>query len=351
MKVVSVVGARPQFVKAAMVSRALRERCQEVLVHTGQHYDDNMSRIFFDELDLPQPDIHLEAGSGTHAAQTGQMMIALEQVLLDQQPQWVLVYGDTNSTLAGALTAAKLQMPVAHVEAGLRSYNRSMPEEINRVVCDHISSALFCPTGQAVQNLAQEGIHQGVHQVGDVMGDALDYFLPHARQKSAVLQRLELKSDGYALATVHRAANTDDPRRLRTILAALGRLALPVVFPVHPRTRKVIESLDIRPAGNLLLIDPVGYLDMLQLEAHADCILTDSGGMQKEAYWLGVRCITLREETEWVETVAAGWNCLVGADAGAIVRAVTHWQPGREREPLYGDGQAAQKIGQILAAS
>ena len=351
MKVASIVGARPQFVKAAMVSRAIRAVGQEVLVHTGQHYDANMSRVFFDELNIPQPDMHLGIGSGTHAEQTGKMMIEIEKVLLQERPDFTLVYGDTNSTLAGALSAVKLNIPVAHVEAGLRSYNRSMPEEINRVLCDSISSFLFCPTHVSVDNLAREGVTSGVYQVGDVMGDALDYYIAQAQARSTILVDHHLLPKGYALVTVHRAVNTDDQQRLERILVALGRLGMPVVFPMHPRTQKAIEQYHMAVPISVQVIDPVGYLDMLQLEANADCILTDSGGVQKEAYWLGVRCVTLREETEWVETVESGWNCLVGSDADALVEAVTSWWPTEQRQPFYGDGHAAEKISQILTAS
>ncbi len=348
MKVISIVGARPQFIKAAMLSRALRSRCQEILLHTGQHYDDNMSRVFFEELELPEPDIYLGVGSGGHAEQTGRMMIGIEQVLLKERPNWVVVFGDTNSTLAGALAAAKLQIKVAHVEAGLRSYQRAMPEEINRVLCDHISDALFCPTQNAVDNLAREGINKGVFVVGDVMADALYSFVQLAPHKVNPLAALGLQSRSYALVTVHRAANTDDPSRLAAILDGLSNLEMPVVFPVHPRTHKVIEKTRLKTGGNVRLIEPVGYLEMLMLESNANCILTDSGGMQKEAYWLGVRCITLRDETEWVETVALGWNKLVGADSAAIVDAVKNWHPTGERQPVYGDGHTAEKIRDIL---
>lgn len=348
MKVISVVGARPQFIKAAMVSRALRPRCQEILVHTGQHYDENMSQVFFNELELPEPDVYLGVGSGSHATQTGRMMAGLEEILLRERPDWLVVYGDTNTTLAGGLAAAKLQVPVAHVEAGLRSYQRAMPEEINRVLVDHISDALFCPTGQAVDNLAKEGISQGVHVVGDVMADALQHFIRLAPRKIDVLAGLELEPGGYALATVHRAANTDDSARLKAILAAFEQLSLPVVFPVHPRTRKAIRDLGLAANRNVRMIEPVGYLAMIQLEANAGCILTDSGGVQKEAYWAGVRCVTLRDETEWVETVGLGWNKLVGADTSAILDAVENWHPAGERAPVYGDGTSAEKISTIL---
>ncbi|MBN1995617.1 MAG: UDP-N-acetylglucosamine 2-epimerase (non-hydrolyzing) [Anaerolineae bacterium] len=349
MKIVSVVGARPQFVKAAVVSRVLREKHTEILVHTGQHYDDEMSRVFFEELKLPEPEVNLEVGSGPQGRQTGRMLTRLEAVLLAEQPDWVLVYGDTNSTLAGALAAAKLHLPVAHVEAGLRSFNRAMPEEINRLVADHVSTLLFCPSQTAVDNLAAEGITTGVHLVGDVMADALAFAAKLAQKQSNVLARLKLAPKQYLLATVHRAENTNDPARLSNILAAFDALAEPVVFPVHPRTRKVIMSLAYTPAPHVHLIEPVGYLDMVKLAQAARLILTDSGGLQKEACWLGVPCITLRDETEWVETVQAGWNILAGADTGQITQAVETFSPPSPPPALYGDGQAAQRIGQILA--
>ncbi|MCC6146917.1 MAG: UDP-N-acetylglucosamine 2-epimerase (non-hydrolyzing) [Anaerolineaceae bacterium] len=350
MKIISLVGARPQFIKAAMVSRALRPHCQEILVHTGQHYDGNMSQVFFDELELPEPDLFLGVGSGSHAVQTGRMMTGVEEILLKEKPDWLVVYGDTNTTLAGALAAAKLQTPIAHVEAGLRSFQRAMPEEINRVLVDHISTALFCPTQPAVDNLAREGISQGVHIVGDVMADALLHFIQLAPHKTTILADLKLEPGKYALATIHRAANTDDPLRLKAILRAFEEADLPVIFPVHPRTRKVIRDLGIFTNNNVHMIDPVGYLAMLQLEANADCILTDSGGVQKEAYWVGVRCITLRDETEWVETVELGWNKLTGADTASIVAAVRYWRPTTNRTPVYGNGHSAEKISAILLA-
>lgn len=349
IRVVSIVGARPQFIKAAMVSHALRQQAEEVLVHTGQHYDASMSQNFFDELNLPAPDVYLGVGSGSHAEQTARMMIGVERVLMEQKPDWALVYGDTNSTLAGALAATKLGVAVAHVEAGLRSFDHFMPEEINRVLTDRVSKLLFCPTSQAVQNLAAEGICQGVVLVGDVMRDMLEYYLPLAQQRSTVRQKLGLGEDKpYALATVHRAANTDDPVRLKAIFDGLGSLPMPVILPLHPRTRRALAVRKLRIAQNVRIIDPLGYLDNLALQAAADCILTDSGGMQKEAYWLGVRCITLREETEWRETVQAGWNVLVGADTAAIVRAVETFHPSSPRPNLYGDGNSAVRIAGIL---
>ncbi len=347
-KIISIVGARPQFIKAAPISRALRLEFNEMLVHTGQHYDTEMSKIFFDELKIPLPDVNLGIGGGSHADQTGKMMVEIEKLILQSRPDYVLVYGDTNSTLAGALAAVKLQVPIAHVEAGLRSYNRSMPEEVNRILCDHVSSYLFCPTQVAVDNLAKEGVTKGVFLVGDVMQDALIYNLNLAREQSKVLERLGLQKNSYILATVHRAANTDDVGRLGAILDGFGGLSKPVILPLHPRTRRVISEAGLSLNGNIRLLDPVGYLDMLTLEQNADCILTDSGGIQKEAYLLGTRCITLREETEWVETVDAGWNKLVGVIPEKIRSAVENWHPSGERPAFYGDGRAAEHIRTIL---
>jgi len=351
MKILSVVGARPQFIKAAMVSRALKTHSQEILVHTGQHYDNNMSQIFFDELGVPEPDVYLNVGSGSHAEQTGLMMVGIEKILIDEKPDCTLVYGDTNSTLAGALSAAKLNIPVAHVEAGLRSFNRTMPEEINRVICDHISDLLFSPGETAVNNLSAEGVTRGVYLVGDVMADAVYNFIDLARQKSKLLESLGLKTREYGLLTIHRAGNTDEVGRLSSIFTALASIPMPIIFPVHPRTRKAIASQGLSLPGNVRDIEPLGYLDMLWMEANADCILTDSGGMQKEAYWLGTRCITLREETEWVETVELGWNQLAGTDPQLIVKAALTWKPEQERKPVYGDGHASEKITDILTHS
>ncbi len=352
MKIVTIVGARPQFIKAAPVSRILRQMHTEVLVHTGQHYDDNMSAVFFAELGLPQPDVNLGVGSAPHGAQTGAMLAGIEQVLLAEKPDWTLVYGDTNSTLAGALAAAKLHIPVAHVEAGLRSFNRAMPEEVNRVLTDHIADLLFCPSQTAVDNLVHEGITRGVYLVGDVMADALAYAAERAATHSDILQRLGLTEKGFLLATVHRAENTDDPVRLRAILDAFAALDEPIVFPVHPRTRARIEALNLKSKiQNPKSIAPVGYLDMVRLEQAARMILTDSGGIQKEAYWLGVPCVTLRDETEWVETVQAGWNVLAGAETERIVMAACHFAPPTAHPPLYGDGQSADKIALRLTSS
>ncbi|MBZ5706047.1 MAG: UDP-N-acetylglucosamine 2-epimerase (non-hydrolyzing) [Acidobacteriia bacterium] len=350
MKIVSIVGARPQFIKAAAVSRALREQHREILVHTGQHYDYEMSGIFFDGLDLPRPDVNLEVGSGSHAAQTAAMLKGIEDVLLAERPDYLLIYGDTNSTVAGALAASKLSVPVAHVEAGLRSFNRRMPEEINRVVADHLSELLLCPSDTAVQNLSAEGITRNVHLVGDVMLDVLNWAKRRlATKPSGILDRQGLTQRRYLLATVHRSENTDDLARLSQILNAFNSLDQPVVFPVHPRARKMITEARCRIEPHVRLIDPVGYLDMVAIAGAARLILTDSGGLQKEAYWLGVPCLTLRDETEWVETVEAGWNILVGADSRKIVETVHSFAPNGSHPVLYGDGFAAGRCVDLLS--
>lgn len=326
MKIVSIVGARPQFIKAAALSRVLRAEHDEILVHTGQHYDYEMSKVFFEGLGIPAPDYDLEIGSASHAEQTAGMLAALEPILLDEKPDLVLVYGDTNSTLAGALAAPKLHIPLAHVEAGLRSFNRCMPEEINRVITDRASTLLFCPTPAAVANLRQEGVQHGVHLVGDVMLDVAMDSARLAEKTSTVLQRLGLRRQGFLLATVHRAGNTDDAGNLREIVTAFAGLDEPVVWPMHPRTRKRLEATGLGEllarAQNVILTEPLDHLDFVMLEKNARKILTDSGGIQKEACFHQVPCITLREETEWVETVKAGWNVLVGANREKIVREV-----------------------------
>jgi UDP-N-acetylglucosamine 2-epimerase len=341
------VGARPQFIKAAPVSATLRQSFTEILVHTGQHYDHGMSAVFFQELGIPEPEYNLGIGSGSHGQQTGQMLAAIEAVLLKEKPDWMLVYGDTNSTLAGALAAAKLHIPIAHVEAGLRSYNRTMPEEINRVLTDHCSNLLFCPTQTAVDNLVSEGIHQGVHQVGDVMVDALYYFLPKAEQ-SPILSQHSLTPGNYVLATIHRASNTDTVEALAQVLDCLAQSAWPVVWPIHPRTAAALNRFALTHPPNVRLIPPVGYLEMLALEKQARFILTDSGGVQKEAYIFAVPCITLREDTEWVETVAQGWNTLTGADAAKVREALARPRPDTTPPPVFGDGAAAAKIAHYL---
>lgn len=333
----TVVGARPQFVKAAAVSRALSRRSgvREVLVHTGQHFDPEMSDIFFEELALPRAAHHLGISGGKHGDMTGRMLAGLEALMIDVKPGWVLVYGDTNSTLAAALAAAKLHVPVAHVEAGLRSFNRRMPEEINRILTDHVSSLLFCPTGAAVSNLAAEGVSKGVHHTGDVMYDVMLHSLQRARASSRILECLDLRDGCYAVATVHRAENTDDESRLRRIFEFLREESekRTVVLPLHPRTKQAIEKGALS-TGTLTIVPPLGYIDMVRLVAGASDVYTDSGGLQKEAYFLRKPCVTLREETEWVETVAAGWNRLWH---------VSDYAPRIEIED-YGDGDAGSVI-------
>lgn len=357
MKVLTVVGARPQFIKAAPVSRALREAGHtEFLVHTGQHYDQQMSRVFFEEMRLPTPLVNLEVGSGPHGWQTAQMLMGLEMTMQQQRPDCVLVYGDTNSTIAAALAACKLQLPVAHVEAGLRSFNRAMPEEHNRVLTDHCSDQLFCPTQTAIENLTREGLTRGVHLVGDTMYDAVLQFAEIADLRSCILEQLGVTPRNYLLATLHRPYNTDSPASLRAILRAFADTDETVIFPVHPRTRQKIAELDDAPgtkAAKVKMIEPLGYLDMLMLERHARLILTDSGGMQKEAYFFGVPCVTLRPETEWVETVEAGWNAIAGASPERILRAVKEhaWPTASAPPQLFGDGHAAAKIVAHLSAS
>ena len=349
MKVVSIVGARPQFIKCASLSRELRKTGTEILVHTGQHYDPEMSDVFFEELEIPKPDYNLGVGSGLHGKQTGEILAKVEKVLLKEKPDRVIVYGDTNSTLAGALAAAKIHISVAHVEAGLRSFDRVMPEEINRIVTDHLSDLLFCPSQTAVKNLAAEGITNGVHLVGDVMADALVYNRGIAQRKSRILETLGFADEEYCVLTVHRAGNTDDRENLTSIIRAIGKAGVPVVFPVHPRTRQYLQKyhLLVNLPRNIHMIDPLGYLDMIRLMESAIKILTDSGGIQKEAYMLGVPCITLRENTEWVETVETGWNVLVGADTARILSAIHAALPTGPQRDLYPPG-ASRKIRKIL---
>ena len=346
-----MVGARPQFVKAAAVSRQLRTRHHEILVHTGQHYDYAMSGVFFDGLDLPSPDVNLEVGSGSHGSQTGAMLEGLERVMVSERPDWVLVYGDTNSTLAGALAASKLHIPVAHVEAGLRSFNRRMPEEINRVVTDHLSSLLLCPSDTAVRNLAAEGIAANVQIVGDVMLDVLDWARRRAESDPPdILKRLGLAERSYLLATVHRSENTDDLASLSSIVQAFNSLDESVIFPAHPRARKALSRV-VALAPHVHVIEPLSYVEMVTVSSGARLVLTDSGGLQKEAYWLKVPCVTLRNETEWVETVDAGWNTLCGSNPRKIREAVRSFAGASTHPPLYGDGHSALKCVELLSAS
>lgn len=356
MKMVTVIGARPQFIKAAAVSRAIANdygnRIEEILIHTGQHYDENMSKVFFDELDIPRPKYNLEISGGNHGAMTGRMLEGVEQILLQEKPDWLLVYGDTNSTLAGALAAAKLHIPVVHVEAGLRSFNMRMPEEINRILSDKVSTLLFCPTETAVRNLGNEGLVKGVHNVGDVMYDVALFYREKAAQKSNVLQELGLGKGKFALATCHRAENTDNPERLSAILTALDQISqqMPVVLPLHPRTRKLIGEYGLSGLlSRIRITEPLPFLDMVALEQASRLILTDSGGVQKEAFFYGVPCITMRDETEWVETVEMGWNTLTGASKERIMSAaLSSSQPSMNKNNVYGDGRASVKIIDLL---
>lgn len=351
MKIVTIVGARPQFIKAATVSRELEKypEHKEIIVHTGQHFDQNMSDVFFAELCIPRPKYNLHISGGGHGEMTGRMLGEIEKVLLAEKPDWVLIYGDTNSTLAGSLAAVKLHIPVAHVEAGLRSFNMRMPEEVNRILSDRISSLLFCPTDTAVRNLRDEGLVAGVHNVGDVMYDAALYYKARASELSDALDRLGLTPKNYALATCHRAENTDDLDRLREIVVGLADVAerMPVVFPLHPRTRKVIDSSGLKGAlDSLIVVPPLAFLDMIALEQSAAVILTDSGGVQKEAFFYRVPCVTMRDETEWVETVSLGWNRLVGASRTGIHNAVENALENKADTAAspFGDGRAAAAI-------
>ncbi len=384
LRVASIVGARPQFIKLAPLVQAIKSynspgtQLSHLIIHTGQHYDYEMSKVFFDELRIPEPNYHLGVGSASHGYQTGEILKRTEEVLLKGKPDWVLVYGDTNSTLAGALAAAKLYIPVTHIEAGLRSYNKNMPEEINRVLTDHCSDILFCPTKTAVKNLEKQGfiniVNEGklignnfysdlrlltynlplVINVGDIMYDAFLMSLEIAEKKSTILSTLDIEPKSYYLITVHRAENTDNPDKLINILEALIEISKqnPVIFPIHPRTKKALSSLALpQPLPSRLnIIDSTSYFDMLILEKHAIKILTDSGGVQKEAYWLKVPCITLREQTEWVETVEAGWNVVVGTDKKRIIESIVNTSPITDciSQKLYGDGKTAKKIIRLL---
>lgn len=364
-KILTILGARPQFIKAAAVSRAIqaREDIEEIIVHTGQHFDANMSEVFFEQLDIPKPHHNLGIASLGHGAMTGRMLEHIEALIQQEQPDWVLVYGDTNSTLAGALAAAKLQVPVAHLEAGLRSHNPAMPEEINRVLTDRISTLLLCPTETAVKNLSHEGFpfpatikngcqqKQRIENIGDVMYDAVLYYRERAKEQVS-LESFQLQEKAYALYTLHRQENTDNPARLNSILSALRSIAkdMPVVLPLHPRTKaKLAQQNNHDALKGLIILDPVPYLEMQRLQMSAKLILTDSGGMQKEAYFHQVPCITLRDETEWVETVESGWNQLVGANENAIMQAALNAEaPATNQSALYGDGHAADRALQLI---
>ncbi len=351
MKLISIIGARPQFIKCAPLSHAIRREHQEFILHTGQHYDSEMSDVFFNELNIPKPDYNLGIGSGTHGEQTGRMLTEIEKILVKESPDLVLTYGDTNSTLAGALAASKLHISIAHVEAGLRSFDRTMPEEINRVLTDHTSNFLFCPTETAVKNLKKEGVTDGVYCVGDVMVDALEYNRKIAEDKSTILDEMELTSKDFMVATVHRPANTDSQENLSSIVKAFCSAAdQTIVFPIHPRTEKFLKEYGLwnELCQHVKVIQPIGYLDMLKLMAHSSKILTDSGGIQKEAYMLGVPCMTMRENTEWVETVENGWNVLVGVDYRKIVDAIRGFEGADERSDVFGSGNASERVCEIL---
>lgn len=348
MKIITIVGARPQFIKAAPVSKTLRTEHEEIIIHTGQHYDANMSDIFFNELKIPRPDYNLEIGSGSHGMMTGRMLEKLEEIYLKEKPDFVLVYGDTNSTLAGALAASKLLIPVIHIEAGLRSFNKAMPEEQNRILTDHISDLLLVPTEDAIKNLTNEGIKKGIHNVGDVMYDAVLMFKEIAKSKSGLLKELDVNSGEYILTTIHRAENTNDINRLRNMIEALNESGEKIILPLHPRTKKFIEGYGLNFNENIKVIDPIGYLEMLMLEENSKMIVTDSGGVQKEAYFMGKPCITMRDETEWVETVACGWNVVVGTDKSKILDNIRNFKPTRIQQAIFGDGNAAQKILNII---
>ena len=355
MQIATVIGARPQFVKASVVSRALKKTlmANEVLIHTGQHYDANMSQVFFEQLDIPVPSYNLGVGGGTHGQNTGRMIEELEAVLIKEKPDCLLVYGDTDSTLAGAIAASKLQIPVAHIEAGLRSFNRRMPEEINRVLTDHVANLLFTPTVLATQNLINEGISiNTIKQVGDVMYDAALYFAAIAEEKSIILKKIGVKPKSYILTTVHRAENTDDPVRLKAILEGLSTSRSNIVWPMHPRTRERLKSYSLVIPENVIIIEPIGYLDMVLLEKNALLIATDSGGVQKEAYFYGIPCITLRDETEWLELVDCSMNYLVGANAKKIAELIeVITAPEYYKNNLYGDGKASNYIVELLLST
>ena len=348
MKIISVVGARPQFIKLAILSKELRENHNEIIIHTGQHYDDNMSRYFFEEMQIAKPDYNLNIGSGSHGKQTAEMLIGLEDIFLHQKPDVVITFGDTNTTLATGLAATKLNIPVAHVEAGLRSHNREMPEEINRILTDHISDYLFAPTLTAMENIKIENLYGKPFLVGDVMYDSLLYYGKIAEQKSRILKNLKLKQKEYILLTLHRPYNVDNIQKLQNIFSALKQTKRFIVLPVHPRSRKMIESTNTIIPENISIIEPLGYLDFIFLQKHSEKIITDSGGIQKEAYLNGIPCITIRPETEWIETVEAGWNVLVGDKKDQLIENCLHFKPSHNRPRYFGDGNSSKKIISIL---
>ncbi len=345
-KILTVIGARPQFIKASSISREIIKRrgVNEIIVHTGQHYDENMSSIFFDELSIPKPNYNLGIGGSSHGLMTGRQLEAIEKVLIDENPDCVIVYGDTNSTLAGALAAAKMNIPLAHVEAGLRSFNRSMPEEINRILTDHASNILFTPTNTASSNLLNEGIHEAlIKNVGDVMFDASIFFKEKAR-KPLWIESSDNQLSDFVLATIHRAENTDNPYKLKKIFDGLSASPIPVIVPLHPRTKSKLNNQNIKVSKNIYLVEPVGYLEMIWLENNCSIVCTDSGGVQKEAYFFQKPCLTLRDETEWVELVDTGWNTLVGCNEEAIIQGIREFKSPKDNLALYGDGNSSKLI-------
>lgn len=347
MKICTIIGARPQFIKAAPMSKAIseRENLNEVIIHTGQHFDKNMSNIFFSEMNIPKPDYNLGVSSLSHGAMTGRQLEKIEDIILKEKPDWVLVYGDTNSTLAGALAAVKLHIPIIHIEAGIRSFNKKMPEEINRILTDNISTLLFVPTLTAQQNLKNEGINSSkIKLVGDVMYDASILFSKISEKRSKILSKLKLSKNKYILSTVHRPENTDKKENLLSIFKSLEKSDLTVVLPLHPRTRKMLVKYKINLNENIKIIDPIGYLDMIMLIKNAKIVATDSGGLQKEAYFFKIPCITFRNDTEWVELVKIGANFLVGTNTNKIIKLLNDFQFSFQNKDFYGDGNAANKI-------
>lgn len=349
MKIITIIGARPQFIKAAPVSVALKSAgLSEKLAHTGQHHDKDMSDVFFDELGIPKPAYNLDIQGGGHGAMTGKMLEAIEEVLLEENPDKVLVYGDTNSTLAGALAAVKLHIPVIHVEAGLRSFNRSMPEEINRIMADHVSDLLFCTSEVAIENLIAEGISKGVHLVGDVMADINRATRDELGEVNGIISDFGVQEKQYVLMTWHRAENTDNVDRLKGILNAVNAMEADVILPLHPRTKLALQRENLQLSSRVKVTGPLSYHNMTALMCGSRAVLTDSGGVQKEAYWCNVPCITMRDETEWTETVDVGWNCLVGADEQKILEAINGFVTPKEHPVVYGDGHASERIAEIL---
>jgi len=343
MKIISIVGARPQFIKLVSLSREIRKSCQEIIIHTGQHFDNNMSKVFFDELNIPIPDINLGISGGDHGRQTGEMIIGLEKEIKRINPTHIIIYGDTNSTLAGSIVGSKLKIPIIHIEAGLRSYNRAMPEEINRIIADHASDYLFAPTGNALNNLYEEGLEKKSYLTGDLMVDTLLNNIRKAK-KSDIINRLKLDEGQYYLLTLHRPYNVDDPSKLNLLLNKLIELDAPIIFPAHPRTHRVIKDNNINTNNNVKLIKPVGYFDFLRLEEGSRKILTDSGGIQKEAYILKKPCITIRTETEWVETIEDGWNILASPNDENFSEKIISFHPQNKQRDVFGKNVAKRML-------